>query len=152
MVDPEVQRNRIIRIIAATRFPFVDQETWPEDYRTLVNDETKRFGIKGPDGVVYPSIVILRGDGGIQELGEVEPSEGVSETSISKWRLLSESASVGMRVKKFFLYVPEGLEEKTLKLLEENNVEYDGLRSYAVKEGKLVITPIETHDNPNDHR
>jgi len=152
MIDPEVQRNRIIRIIAATRFPFVDQETWPEDYETVVNDETKRFGIKGPDGIVYPSIVILRGDYGVQELGEVEPTEGVSEASVSKWRLLSDSASVGMRVKKFFLYVPEGLEEKALKILEKNDIEYDGLRCYTVKDGRLVITPIKTHDNTYDHR
>jgi len=152
MVDPEVQRNRIIRIIAATRFPFVDQEDWGEGYQTIVNDEQKRFGIKGPDGVVYPSIVILRGDGETQELGMVEPAETVSEVSVAKWRLLSDSASVGRKVKKLFLYVPEGLDAEALKLLEDNDIEYDGLRTYAIKDGRLVVTPIKTYDSPYDHR
>jgi hypothetical protein len=152
MVDPETQRNRIIRIIAATRFPFIDQETWPDDYQTIVNDEQNRFGIMGPDGIVYPSIVILRGDGGVQELGMVEPAEAVKEESVAKWRLLSDSASVGRKVKKFFLYVPEGLEEKAHKLLLDNGIEFDGLRGYGVDDGKLKMVPIVTHDSPFDHR
>lgn len=46
MVEPERLRNRITRIIAATRFPFVDQETWTNDNVTIVNDETKRYAVK----------------------------------------------------------------------------------------------------------
>ena len=47
MVDPETQRHRVARIIAATRFPFVDQPeaSWPGCYETIVNDEAKRFGL-----------------------------------------------------------------------------------------------------------
>ncbi len=56
------------------------------------------------------------------------------------------------RVKKFFLYVPEGKEETALRLLEGSGVEYDGLRTWAVKDGSLVITPIKTHDTVKDHR
>ncbi|MFP3950838.1 MAG: hypothetical protein ACLFVP_01640 [Candidatus Bathyarchaeia archaeon] len=152
MVDEETLLNRIKRIIAATRFPFIDQEDWPEDYETIVNDETRRFGIKWRGGICYPSIVILRGDGEVQELGEVEPVGGVSEESVNKWRLLSDTAGIGRRVKKFFLYVPEGVEDDALSLLEENDIEYDGLRTYAVREGKLVVTPIMTHDHEKDHR
>ena len=152
MVDEEVQRNRIIRIIAATRFPFVDQETWSEDYQTIVNDEQKRFGIKGLSGVVYPSIVILRGDGNVQELGTVERAEDVSEERADYWRLLSDSTGVGRKYKKLFIYVPHGLEEKALKILEDEEIEYDGLRGYAVVEGNLKIYPIKTHDTPYDHR
>jgi hypothetical protein len=59
---------------------------------------------------------------------------------------------MGRRVKKFFLYVPEGKENAARKLLEENDVEYDGLRTWAVKSGRLEITPIVTHDTPYDHR
>ena len=153
MLDPEVQLNRVIRIIAATRFPFVDQvDGWPSDYQTIVNDEQKRFGIKGPDGVVYPSIVILRGDGGVQELGMVERVEDVNEGRAKLWRLLSDSTGVGRRYKKLFIYVPRGLEEKALKILEGNGIEYDGLRGYAVEDRSLRIIPIKTHDSPQDHR
>jgi hypothetical protein len=152
MLDLEVQRNRIIRIIAATRFPFVDQvEGWPSHYQTIVNDEQKRFGIQGPDGIVYPSIVILRGDGVVQELGMVERAEDVCEGRAELWRLLSDTASVGRKYKKLFIYVPHGLEEKALKILEGNGIEYDGLRGYAVEDRSLRIIPIKTHDSPYDH-
>jgi len=148
MLDPEVLRNRVVRIIAATRFPFVDQvEGWPGDYQTIV-----RFGIKAPDGIVYPSIVILRGDGNVQELGMVERAEDVHEGRAKLWRLLSDSTGVGRKYKKLFIYVPHGLEEKALTILEGNGIEYDGLRGYAVEDRSLRIIPIKTHDSPYDHR
>ena len=152
MVDKVTLKNRIIRIIAATRFPFVDQEDWGEGYVTIINDEVKRRGIDTAEGVMYPSIVITLADGRIQEIGEVEFEEGVSVSNVPKWRLFSDSAGKGRFVKKFFLYVPEGLEEKTIKLLENNNIEYSGVRTYSVKNGNLLITPIKSNDGPHDHR
>lgn len=155
MVDPEIQRHRITRIIAATRFPFVDQPetSWPNCYETIVNDETKRFGLLSPWGeVVYPSVVILNCDGDVQELGMVEQAEDVDEARARLWRFLSDSASVGRKYKKLFVYVPHGLEDKALKILEGNDVEYDGLRGYGVVNGNLEIYPIKTHDSPEDHR
>ncbi|MBD3206644.1 hypothetical protein GF319_09930 [Candidatus Bathyarchaeota archaeon] len=154
MVDKEVQRNRITRIIAATRFPFVDQpeESWPNCYQTIVNDEQKRFGLAGPMGVVYPSIVILNCDGGVQELGMVERAEDVNEERAELWQFLSDSASVGRKFKKLFIYVPRGLQEKALSILEGNDIEYDGLREYDVEDGSLKIISIKTHDSPHDHR
>jgi len=152
MVDKATLKNRIIRIIAATRFPFVDQEDWGEGYVTIINDEVKRRGIDTAEGVMYPSIVITLADGRIQEIGEVEFEEGVSVSNVPKWRLFSDSAGKGRFVKKLFLYVPEGLEEKTIKLLENNNIEYSGVRTYSVKNGNLLITPIKSNDGPHDHR
>jgi len=155
VVDPEVQRHRVTRIIAATRFPFVDQPetSWPNCYETIVNDETKRFGLLSPWGeVIYPSVVILNCDGGVQELGMVERAEDVNDTRARLWRFLSDSASVGRRVKKLFVYVPHGIEDEALKILEDNEIEYDGLRGYGVVDGRLKIFPIKTHDDPYDHR
>ncbi len=153
MLSKEELRDRVIRIIAATRFPFVDQTDWGEDYVTVTNEDGKKIrGISGPMGYVYPSIVITKENTDIQEIGEVEIEDTVSEAQVPKWRLISEKTGMGRRVKKFFLYVPEGKEETALNLLEENGIEYDGLRTWAVKEGKLVITPIKTHDTLKDHR
>lgn len=152
MVDRETLRNRIIRIIAATRFPFIDQVDWGEGYITIVNDEVKRKGIETGTEIIYPSIVITRSDGRIQEIGEVEFEDGVSVANVPNWRLFSDSAGKGRFVKKFFLYVPEGVEEKAIKLLENNNIEFSGLRVYAVKNGNLIITPIKSNDGPHDHR
>ncbi len=156
MVDPERQRHRVTRIIASTRFPFLDQDedSWPPSYQTIVNDEQNRFGIKGPDeiGMIYPSLVILRGDGGIQELGVVEPAENVNQERAKVWQFLSDSASVGRTHKKLFVYVPHGHEDEALSILEGNNIEYDGLRGYGVVNGNLKIYPIKTYDSPHDHR
>ena len=76
----------------------------------------------------------------------------MTEAQVEKWRLLSDSAAIGKRVKKFFLYVPEGREENAQRPLEDNGIEYDGLRTWAVRDGRLVITPITTHDTDEDHR
>jgi hypothetical protein len=152
MVDDETIRNRIIRIIAATRFPFVDQEDWGEGYITIINDEVKRRGIETGTEIIYPSIVITQSDGRIQEIGEVETEKDVNVANVPKWRLFSDSAGKGRFVKKFFLYVPEGAEEKAVKLLENNNIEFSGVRTYAVKNGNLIITPIKSNDGPHDHR
>ncbi len=155
MIDPERQRHRITRIIAATRFPFVDQpeDSWPPCYKTIVNDEEKRFGLLAPWGeVVYPSIVILNCDGGVQELGVVESEENITPERANLWQFLSDSASVGRKYKKLFVYAPKGLEKKALDILEGNDIEYDGLRGYSIEDGWLKIHPIKTHDSPHDHR
>jgi hypothetical protein len=153
MLTKEELKDRVIKIIAATRFPFVDQTDWGEEFVTITNEGGKKIrGISGPMGYVYPSIVITKGNTDIQEIGEVETEETVTEAQVPKWRLMSEKTGMGKRVKKFFLYVPEGKEEDALNLLENNNIEYDGLRTWAVKDGNLVINPIKTHDTQKDHR
>ena len=152
MVTEETLRNRVARIIAATRFPFVDQEDWGEGYATIVNDEAKRRGIDTEDAVVYPSIVIVKPDGRIQEVADVALAKEVAPSSVDRWRLLSEKAGVGEKEKKFFLYVPPKSEEKALKLLENNKISYAGLRVYKINNGILSVTPIKTPDSEYDHR
>ncbi|MCW3979701.1 MAG: hypothetical protein NWF12_08145 [Candidatus Bathyarchaeota archaeon] len=153
MLSKEELRDRVVRIIAATRFPFVDQTDWGEGYVTITNEGGKRVrGVMGPDGPVYPSIVITKENTCIQEVGEVETEDTVTEAQVQKWRLLSERTGMGRRTKKFFLYVPEGKEGVAERLLEENGIEYAGLRTWAVRDGSLVITPIKTPDDPKNHR
>lgn len=152
MVDPATLRNRVTRVIAVTRFPFVDQENWPQDATTVVNDETRRFGVKWMGGIEYPSIVVLNGDGSIREIGSVETAESITEGSVSRWRTLSECVPRGRRYRKLFLYVPQGCEERTVKLLEENGVEYDGVRGYSVVDGGLRVTPYKTLNDEYDHQ
>ena len=152
MVNEEIIRNRVVRIIAATRFPFVDQEDWGEGFVTIVNDEVKRRGIDTEEAVVYPSIVIAKPDGRIQELADVALAREVAPSSVDRWRLLSEKAGVGEKEKKFFLYVPPKSEEKALKLIEANKISYAGLRVYKINNGMLSVTPIKTPDSEYDHR
>ena len=151
MVNTTVLKNRITRIIAATRFPFVDQENWSDSNTTTVNDETRRYGIKWEKGLLYPSIVVANPDGSIREFGLVEGAEDISEGSLERWRALSDVAPYGREHKKLFLYVPEGYEEKTLSLLEGNGIDYDGIRAYRVEKQSLKILPFKTQNDEYDH-
>jgi hypothetical protein len=151
LVKPETLRNRIARIIASTRFPFVDQETWPEGRQTIVNDEVKRYAINTEVGVLYPNIVITDPDGSIREIGLVESRENISVESVPRWRALSGVVPFGREYKKLFLYVPEGVEENTKNLLEEHEINYDGIRGYRVEEQSLKIIPYMTRNDDYDH-
>jgi hypothetical protein len=151
MVSEETTRNRVIRIIAATRFPFVDQEDWGEGYVTIVNDEVKRRGIDTDEAPIYPSIVICRPDGRIQELADVALAKEIKPEAVKRWKLLSKAAQIGEKEKKFFLYVPPGSEKKAQKLLEENKISYAGLRVYAINDRILSVTPITTPDSEYDN-
>jgi hypothetical protein len=151
MLEPEIMRHRITRIIAATRFPFVDQDTWPSGQQTIVNDEIKRYAISTDLGVLYPNIVIANPDGTIREIGVVESREDISEDSVPRWKALSKVAPIGREFKKLFLYVPDGTEEKTKKLIEEYGINYDGIRSYSVTKQTLKIIPYVTRNDEYDH-
>ena len=145
-------RERVVRIIAATRFPFVDQEDWPDDYATITNESERRRGVGSQGDRVYPSIIIVDGRDRVREIGEVEDEDSVTEAQVAKWKRLSKETGMGRRTKKFFLYVPKGKEKVAEKLLESNNISYAGLRTWAIKGGNLAITPIKTPDEPKDHR
>jgi len=151
MLDSETLRNRVARIIACTRFPFVDQENWPRGRRTLVNDEEKRFAVHMEGETFYPSIVVLEAGGGVREIGLVETREEVAEGSLPRWRALSQVCSKGRAHRKLFLYVPRGLEEKAQRLLEDGGVDYDGIRGYHVENQFLRVTPFETRNDEYDH-
>ena len=69
-----------------------------------------------------------------------------------KWRLLSQRTGRGERFKKFFLYVPEGAEAEAERLLEENHIEYAGLRAWSIRDGVLMVRPVKTPDMAEDHR
>ncbi len=152
MLPPsEVLRDRITRIIAATRFPFIDQTNWDEARKTLINTRNeKQYPIKTPSGVLYPSIIVLQPDGSIREIGEVEIE--VTPVLVSKWHALSEATGMGEKYKKLFLYVPKGEGNKTKGFLEEVEIEYAGLREWSIEEGTLVTRPVVTPDMDYDHR
>jgi hypothetical protein len=150
MVDPERLRHRITRIISATRFPFVDQENWADDHITTVNDETRRYAVKWTGGLSYPSIVVTKKNGDLREFGLVEAAQDITEESVPRWRALSEIAPYGREHKKLFLYVPEGCEEETLRLLEGNGIDYDGIRGYRVESQTLRILPFRTLNDEYD--
>jgi hypothetical protein len=151
MVEKEELRNRITRIVASTRFPFVDQETWPKSRQTIVNDEVKRYAISTEVGVLYPNIVITDQDGSIYEIGIIEFEEEISENSVPRWNALSNIVPYGREFKKLFIYVPESYEEKTKQILDDNEVNYDGIRVFMIEHQTLKIIPYITRNDEYDH-
>ena len=153
MVEPEVLRGRVAHIVAATRYPFVDQENWDESRRVIVNTHKSRgWGFDSPAGRLYPSVVVLEEDGSVRELGVVEVKHEFTVDDAQRWSRMSSRTGMGVRYKKLFLYVPKGSESEALRLLEENSVEYAGLRAWWVTEGQLKVEAVETPDMPYDHR
>jgi len=153
MVDPMVLKARISRAIAATRFPFLGQDDWDESRKTIANDpRNPEWSFQTPDGPLAPSVVVLHADGRVRECGEVEVGKEYSAAHVEKWRTMSRLTGMGERYKKFFLYVPEGSEDEALRLLEENGIEYAGLRTWGLDNWNLVLTPIKTPDMAKDHR
>ncbi|MCJ7731208.1 hypothetical protein MUP51_02720 [Candidatus Bathyarchaeota archaeon] len=153
MVAPEVLKTRISRVIAATRFPFVGQDDWDESRTTIANDpRDPEWCFDTPDGSLAPSVVVLNADGSVRECGEVEMSQVFSGADVEKWRIMSLLTGLDEKYKKFFLYVPEGSEDEALRLLEENDIEYAGLRTWELVNWNLVLRPIKTPDMAKDHR
>jgi tRNA G37 N-methylase Trm5 len=151
MVPSKILQDIITRIIAATRFPFINQEDWDEKRKTLVNTSlSKSYGVSTSTGVIYPSIVVLNPDDSIREIGEVEMK--VVANLAEKWRDLSEKASIGDQYRKLFIYIPEGSEDLAIKILKENRIQYAGLRVWLIDDGVLKTKPISTPDMIKDHR
>jgi hypothetical protein len=154
-VTSEVQRNRVVRINAATGYPYLDQgdNSWSPAFRVVVNDEIKRFGIQGPDdmGMIYPSIIILDEGDQLECFGLIEPAENESEERSKVWKFLSEILDNPASYKFLFIHVPHGLEEKAYRILKKNNIAFAGLRGYSILDNKLLIT-IRTFEKSIDNR
>jgi hypothetical protein len=151
LLPKQVLRDRIARIIAATRFPFIDQTTWDEGRRTYVNTQKeKTYAIVGPRGKIYPGILVLNPDGAIREIGEVEME--VKSSLATKWSIFSAKTGMGEKYKKLFIYVPSGEGNKAKRLLEEKEIEHAGLREWSIEEGMLITRPVVTPDMDYDHR
>lgn len=154
MVPIEETIRRVTKIIAATRFPFIDQEDWDMTWQVYTNDYLdKQFIIDIHENERYtPSLVSTFGNGDLRVICEVETDDTINKGQVPRWKKLSELAGVTYKLKKFFLYVPENMEVITKKLLDDNEIEYAGLRTWAIKDGNLMITPISTPDEEKDHR
>lgn len=145
--------DRVVHYVAAHRFPFPGQTTWPADYVTLTNVPAPRQGIPGPQGAIhYPDILVVNAAGAPCELGEVEMR--VEASAIPYLRACSEAADdlTPAKVRHFFLYVPHGLEAAAVDLLEDARISYAGVRGFAVADDTIDIIPFVTPGDQYDHQ
>ena len=144
--------DRIVRFIAANRFPFPGQTDWPMGYRTLTNGNNRSHSISGPDGPHWPDIVILNERGEASRLGEVDDT--IDEAAIARWTLSSATADTMNEtgVKNLFVYVRKGLAEEALAALDRHAISFAGLREYEIAGETVKVTPFLTRGDRYDHQ
>lgn len=150
---PLPDHDSVVAFIAANRFPFPGQTTWPANYTTLTNVPARQRGVPAPDGEYFPDIVVVDSDGKTREIGDVEMT--LDPARVPMWKAASEAGDplpdYGTRI--FFLYVPRGLEEEAQKILDDNAIPYAGVRGFtADDQGQIRILPFVTRGNPYDHQ
>lgn len=148
--------DRVVQVVAATRFPFPGQADWPDDYVTLTSADgpTRRIALEDGEEI-FPDIVIVDGTDTIREIGEVESDLSDDDALGRKWQVCSLACDTRTEtgVRHFFVYVPEGLEQRAQALLAAQGISYAGLRSYRIESGgQVAISPITTPGGSKDHR
>jgi hypothetical protein len=143
----------VVQFVAANRFPFPGQTTWPADYVTLTNAPTRRRSVPVDSGEYFPDIVVVDASGRTREIGDIE--EALDPGKLKFWKAASAAGDAlpdyGTRI--FFLYVPAGKEAEAQQLLDDNDIPYAGVRGYAADEqGRISILPFVTRGNPYDHQ
>lgn len=147
------EHDQAVRYIAAQRFPFPGQVDWPADYVTLTSQSVHRRGVPGPHGTEYPDIVVIDGKGEIRETGEVETE--LDASCAGRWTRASAACDTKTTsgVRHFFVYARPGAEEDVLRLLNEHDISFAGVRTWSLRaDGSVEIVPIVTPGDPKDHR
>lgn len=150
MPSTSTDHDRVVRFVAANRFPFPGQTDWPAGYTTIAN-----FGshvIDTPDGPISPDIVILDERGEPCRLGEVET--GIDAAAVARWATCSAVADTlnETGVKNLFVYVPKGLAADALRELDGNGISFAGLREWEVDGETVRVTPFLTRGDRYDHQ
>lgn len=150
---PMPSHDDVVAFVAANRFPFPGQTTWPANYTTLTNAPARTRAVPAGDGEYHPDIVVVDSDGKTREIGDVEVT--LDPAKVPLWRAASEAGDPlpEYQTRIFFLYVPEGQEEAAKRLLDDNDIPYAGVRGYRADEnGTISIVPFVTRGNPYDHQ
>ncbi|MCI0549004.1 MAG: hypothetical protein L0027_17205 [Candidatus Rokubacteria bacterium] len=150
-VISRADHDRVVRFVAATRFPFPGQADWPADNVTLTNETERRRAIATPEGPHYPDIVVVSAAGEIREVAEVETAVGPEIARVWAWASAAADTRTRTGVRHFFVYVPAGLEAEARRLLEAGQISYAGLRAYEVDGARIRIRPVVTLGDPKDH-
>jgi hypothetical protein len=98
-----------------------------------------RFGLDGWDvqthaGGGSPDIVAMNLCQPVA-VGEIETAGTICEERAQQWKEFGKSCV------RFYLYVPEGAEEETARLIAKHQVGCAGLRSYS-RNGKLTLRSV----------
>jgi hypothetical protein len=111
--------DQVVRDIVEERFGL-------EDWDVATNPEL--MGPAAPDIVARHSVQVVA-------IGEVETASTLCHERAKLWKAFGQSCP------RFYLYVPEGSEEETARLIANHQVACAGLRSYSYN-GKLTVKSV----------
>lgn len=152
-MSEQIDHDEVVRHVAATRFPFPDQQNWPANYDTVVNVGDPVRPVAPAAGDAHPDIVIVDDGDVVREMGEVETE--VAPEMADKWQAYSAALPINpdTGVRQFFVYVPAGREEEARALLDARSISYAGVRGFRRDEdGRIRIAPYVTPGAAQDHR
>ncbi|MEN6371109.1 MAG: hypothetical protein ABFD64_03765 [Armatimonadota bacterium] len=101
------------------------------DSRFCIDDWTVRTNTCSKPGYIFESAtpdIVAECDGRVVAIGEVETMETISQERAEQWKSFGETCV------RFYIYVPEGAEETTARLIAKHKVMCAGVRSYSLNE------------------
>src|ERR1700757_3457872 len=119
------------RVVAAWA-KFLSRELTAELKVSTNPGQTRAVRVGPDDDPRYPDVVAWRADadkgqhGSAEVIVEVETAESLNEQELSEW------AAYGVLPAPFYLVVPAGLEDETVRLLKKRRVRVSQLWSYRV--------------------
>jgi hypothetical protein len=149
-----VKHDIIAKYYALSRMPFPLQKylkrwDWPNDYKTIVNAGRRKRSVSYKGMKWFPDVVIVDGKNRVREMAEIELEEDITPKSVEKWKSLSAATGMGPRGhKKLFICVPKSQAQKVRRMLEENKIDYAGLRSFTVSEMGEIKLKVVTNLDP----
>ena len=147
------EHDAVVDYVARYRFPFDDQKDWPQDYVTLTNTHRLTRSIPFKGGEHFPDIVIVNTKSEVHEICKVELS--LDEERVPLWKAGSAAADnlTESGNRHFFLYVPSGLQDAAVALLDRHEISFAGVRGYTIDaHGTVQIVPHVTRGDAKDHR
>ena len=151
--NQQAVHDRVVKHVAATRFPFPDQIDWPADYRTVVNVGNPQVAVRFGGHQHPPDIVVVDAQDNLREIAEVEMD--IRPEIAPRLSMSSRAAPVipEAGVRHFFLYVPVAERERALEFVRNYRISYAGLRTFEIDdEGQIHIEPVDTPGHAQDHR
>jgi hypothetical protein len=109
------------------------------DTRFCLDGWTVKTNACSKPGYIFESAtpdIVAESQGEIVAIGEVETFETISHERAEQWKSFGESCV------RFYIYVPEGAEEKAARLVTEHNVMCAGLKSYSAN-GETKVSRID---------
>jgi hypothetical protein len=105
-------------------------------------DQTVRVGPENDPR--YPDVVAWRADeaegqhGAAEIITEVETADSLNEEELAEW------AAYGTLPAPFYLVVPAGSEEETIRLLKKNRIRVSQLWTYRIEGQEIMFTQFLT--------